>query len=337
VIYHVLGFAWLQLALPAMGVMFGLGGALFVRSATRRRPGEVLARRALRLLVPLWFYALVALLVGWETFGHSPAELARLVFWILPLRDPRQGASTGLIDTLWYVRAYLWFLLISPLALPLVRRWPATTIATPLAALPVAVDLLHRLHSSGAIWIIDLLTYGPCWIIGFLEADDALATVSVLAIAIIAAVGGLVGLTMNVFLSGLARPFDGLGQLGYAIWSAAVVVALLRWRPDTSRLLRRRWVCAPVTFANARALTIYLWHDVAIVAVAAALAATGLAARGALRVVLVMVLTALIAIAVGWVEDLGAVRSPQLLPGRTAGRENAKARRHLRPDNQRLL
>jgi peptidoglycan/LPS O-acetylase OafA/YrhL len=312
VVYHALSLAWLHVALPAMGVMFGLGGALFVRSLKRRHPAGVVWRRALRLLVPLWFYALVALLVGWETVGHKPGELARLVFWVLPLRDPRTSATSGLVDTLWYLRAYLWFVMLTPLALPLVRRWPAIMIAAPLVLLPAAADL-QRSDPWGTGWILDLLIYGPCWMIGFLEADGALALVSGYAIAIIAGVASVIGLGLNVFVGGLAPPLDGLGQLGYAIWSAAVVLVLLGLGRDTGRITRRRWLNKPLTFVNARAVTIYLWHDVAIVAVAASFTAAGIATSRLERLPLVILLTATIAIAAGWVEDLGALRPPRLL------------------------
>jgi peptidoglycan/LPS O-acetylase OafA/YrhL len=320
VVYHTLSLAWLHVALPAMGVMFGVGGALFVRSLKRRHPAGVVWRRTLRLLVPLWFYALVALLVGWETVGHRPGEWARLVFWVLPLRDPRTSATSGLVDTLWYLRAYLWFVLLTPLALPLVRRWPAIMIAAPLALLPAVADLL-RSHPSGTGWILDVLSYGPCWMIGFLEADGALALVSGLTIAIIAGVAGVIGLGLNEFAGGLAPPLDGLGKLGYAVWSAAVVLVLLGLGRDTGRLARRRWLNKPVTFVNARAVTIYLWHDIAIVAVAASLTAAGIATSRLERLPLVILLTATIAVAVGWVEDLGALRPLRLLPAATGSRE----------------
>jgi peptidoglycan/LPS O-acetylase OafA/YrhL len=321
VVYHGLSLAWLHVALPAMGVMFGLGGALFVRSLKRRHPAGVVWRRALRLLVPLWFYALVALLVGWETVGHTPGELARLVFWVLPLRDPRTSATSGLVNTLWYLRAYLWFVILTPLALPLVRRWPAIMIASPLVLLPAAADL-QRLHPSDTGWILDVLTYGPCWMIGFLEADGSLALISGYAIAIIAGIAGVIGLGLDMFAGGLAPPLDGLGQMGYAVWSAAVVLVLLRLGRDTGRLTRRRWLNKPVTFVNARAVTIYLWHDVAIVAVAASFTAAGIATSRLERLPLVILLIATIAIAVGWVEDLGALRPPRLLRPAIGSREH---------------
>jgi peptidoglycan/LPS O-acetylase OafA/YrhL len=234
------------------------------------------------------------------------------MFWVLPLRDPRTTATTGLVDTLWYVRAYLWFVILTPVALPLVRRRPAVMIAACLVLLPVAVDL-QRFHRSDTGWIVDVLSYGPCWMIGFLEADGTLALLSGYVIAIVAGVAGAIGLGLEVFADGLAPPFDGLSKLGYAFWSAAVVLVLLGFGRDAGRLTRRRWLNKPVAFVNARAVTIYLWHDVAIIAVAAVFTAAGIATSRLERLPLVFLLTATIAIAVGWVEDLGAQRPPRLL------------------------
>src|SRR5690348_4507309 len=69
VVYHVLGFAWLPIVFPAMGVMFALAGALMANSLDRSGRRAVYSR-ARRLLPALWALGAVAvpvmLATGWK-------------------------------------------------------------------------------------------------------------------------------------------------------------------------------------------------------------------------------------------------------------------------------
>ncbi len=84
-----------------------------------------------RLLV--WgFFVVVAMLIhdwmpGWQ-----------IVFWIVPVGDPpgNQWASRPW-EILWYLRTYLWFVLMSPLFLKVFRKAPLPVLLLSLAPILV--------------------------------------------------------------------------------------------------------------------------------------------------------------------------------------------------------
>ncbi|EHK89435.1 glycosyl transferase, partial [Saccharomonospora azurea SZMC 14600] len=78
---------------------------------------------------------------------------------------------------LWYIRAYLWFVLLTPLMLRLFRRRPLLTILAPLTL--VAADALIGSPLSGmgdvGQGVLDFCTFGACWVLGFAHRDGMLA------------------------------------------------------------------------------------------------------------------------------------------------------------------
>lgn len=111
VAYHTFGWAWAGMIFPSMGIMFGLAGTLMAKSLERPAP-KVVRSRFRRLLPPFWFwgvFVVLAMLIhdwmpGWE-----------IVYWVVPLGDP-PGNPWGqqAWEILWYLRTYLWFVLLSP-------------------------------------------------------------------------------------------------------------------------------------------------------------------------------------------------------------------------------
>jgi hypothetical protein len=102
--------------------------------------------------------------------------------------------------------------------------------------------------------------------------------------------------------------------LGQALISAAAILVFLRVSPRLAWLDRTPVLGRLVTLLNARAVTIYLWHNVAIdlsYPVDDWLGWSSLPVQLATSVVL----TAVAVLAFGWVEDLAARRRLQLLPG----------------------
>src|SRR3954453_1795209 len=69
IVYHLFGWPWLSIVLPAMGVMFALAGSLTAASLDKRGAGKVITSRLRRLLPPLWLLGLIAvpvmLALGW--------------------------------------------------------------------------------------------------------------------------------------------------------------------------------------------------------------------------------------------------------------------------------
>ena len=277
VTYHAFNWAWLTLAFPAMGVMFALAGSLMARSLDRhdRSAASVIRARMRRLLPPVWLFGacvVAAMLVkGWvpERGGGRAAGWARMVFWIVPLSAP-PAADTDwaqqIVAPLWYIRAYLLFVVLSPVLLRVFRRLPWQSVAGFLALAAVARTDATALPARVEEPLADLVTFGACWLLGFAHRDGlvrplAAARVGAVA-AVVMAAGGWFALTHQT-----EEGYDlGAIPLAQALWSFGFVLLLLRFGPHSDGWVTRfRPVHATVVLFNARAVTVYLWHEVALV------------------------------------------------------------------------
>ena len=323
VLYHASGWAWLTIAFPAMALMFALGGSLMAASIDKYGV-RAIGRRMRRLLPPLWTIAAVfvpamvitGLAVDW-----------RMAFWVLPLYDPpANGWGALALSIIWYLRDYLWFVLVSPLALPLFRRFPVPTLLAPLAVLAVV-----EIWVPAPPLVAHVALFLGCWLLGFAHHDGLLRRMKRPLLISLAAVLGALGATWFLTHPG-PRGYD-LNDilLGDGLWSAGAVLIVLGFAPAaTAWIDRQARVSAAITLLNRRALTVYLWHQPAVVAVAFVMAALGATGDGWLAVQLAVVagLVALAVAAFGWVEDVAALRRP--VPGL------ARLRLVLRPALDRL-
>ncbi|GCB48887.1 acyltransferase [Streptomyces sp. NL15-2K] len=355
VLYHLMGWAWLPLVFPSMGVMFALAGNLMARSLRSRPPLHVVRGRMRRLLPPLWLLGAVGvtgmLAQGWgpDAEGHPGWWWLHLTFWILPLSDPPyaeglagiQGLvgedwAAELAGPLWYLRAYLWFVLLSPFLLKALRALPLATILAPIA-LSAAFEFGYlalpgeRFPSA----LTDFSTFGACWILGMAHQEGVLKRIPQYVVPSVAPAIACLGL-WYALEHGFRQGHD-LDEIPFAqsVWSFATVLLLLHlspsWTewPDRLRHWRRL-----ITLLNTRAVTIYLWHNACIL-VAATLwdrlwNVDVLADQYAWLLespwpvlVLVWLLIGGCVVAFGWAEDLAARRKPRLWPdgaerGRTA-------------------
>jgi peptidoglycan/LPS O-acetylase OafA/YrhL len=324
IVYHAVGWAWLTVVLPAMGVMFALGGSLMAASLTARGARPAIRSRVRRLVPAMWALGLVAVPLmiwhGWSrTDSDHPLYWPHLVFWVIPIGDP-PGSSWGepLWEVLWYLRAYLWFVLASPLLYALYRRAPWVTVAAPFAALALLMVTGFRLPDAadGIMW--DFVTYGGCWIAGFAHQDGRLRrlppAVHLSMVAVLGTAGGL-----WLFTHPTEDGFD-LNEVpvARALWSLAFVLAALRWQPTMAWLDRVRPLSAAVRLINARAVTVYLWHypliTVAVFLLTPLSLAYGTPGYVVLLIALELVLVSLAVAALGWVEDLAARRRPSIWP-----------------------
>jgi hypothetical protein len=286
IVYHTVGWPWLHLLVPAMGVMFALAGSLMADSLERRPPVRVVVSRMRRLLPPVWAFGIVAIAMGWVAVGVGRREWFHLLFWLLPLRDPESHAF---------------------------RKAPVVTLVAPLTLLPAAA-LTSPFTSARHGAVIDILGFGTCWALGFAAHDGYLARLPVLVCGAVVATLSVVGLTLEI-----TYPFGRSGGtgpvfVGYALWSAACVLVLMRWNPDMSWMTKCGWLRSVVTVVNARAVTIYIWHDAAIAVIAVFLHTARVHVSHVVELPAVLLLTGLAVLAFGWVEDLAARRRPTLLP-----------------------
>lgn len=349
VVYHLFGWAWLTVLFPSMGVMFALAGSLMARSLNRPAWG-VIKGRIRRLLPPLWAFSAVILVLmfagGWNpTKGSDEGPvwtLLKLVNYVVPIGAPpfpwSLGSQTGLLEDtwavqtagpLWYLRAYLWFVVASPLLLWAFRRAPWPTLLAPLGLTAVVGTGLVTIPGETGNAVTDFAVYGGCWVLGFAHHEGLLAKmpryISVSCSTLLMAFG-------LWWASGHLGP-DGWDlndiPLAQATWSFGFVVILLVYSPSWQELPGRlaRWDKL-VTLSNNRAVTIYLWHNMLIMATVPIIdqayelsfmqSDSAMAALDATYMLwmflLVWPLIGLAILGVGWIEDIAAKRRPRLWP-----------------------
>ncbi|MFE9059754.1 acyltransferase family protein [Streptomyces mutabilis] len=352
VVYHLFGWAWLSVVFPSMGVMFALAGSLMARSL--KRPAlSVIRGRVRRLLPPMWAFAAVVLAMMFVN-GWNPTDdpdhgdtwgLIGLFNYIVPIGAPpypwHVGSPSGLLEDtwavqaagpLWYLRAYLWFVLASPLLLWLFRKAPWPTLLAPLGLTAIVGTGLVKIPGETGNAVTDFAVYGGCWVLGFAHHEGLLKQIPRYV---------SVSCASLVMAFGLWWASNHLGPDGWdlndiplaqATWSFGFVVILLQYSPSWRELPGRlaKWDKL-VTLSNNRAVTIYLWHNLLIMATVPIIdlayrlpfmqseRAVG-ALDGAYTIwmfALVWPLIGLMVLAVGWVEDLAAKRKPRLWPNGT--------------------
>jgi peptidoglycan/LPS O-acetylase OafA/YrhL len=320
VVFHAFPIAALELVFPSMGVMFALGGSLMVRSLDRAA-GQAVVNRLRRLLPALWVMALilVPLMIhqGWPDRPSWP----HLLLWALPIADPPSSElGYPAAGVLWYLVTYLWLVLLSPVLLRLYRRWNLPTVLLPLFGLLLFAAYPNTFGETTGTVVQNVLAFGSCWVLGFAHREGDLAKLRpalVLGLAA-ACVGGGLGWAWlhrtdgHVDLVSLPIP--------YTVFSIGFVLALLRWAPKMEWLARVRPLDGFVSMVNNRAVTIYLWHNVAITIAVDLFDPLKLwriphqALEDAADFSIALALIAVAVLALGWVEDLAARRRPRMSP-----------------------
>ncbi|MEH1168150.1 acyltransferase [Micromonospora sp. CPCC 205539] len=313
VVYHVTGWATLTLVFPAMSVMFALAGSLMAASLTRTGPSAVV-RRLRRVLPSLWVVA--AVFVPAMLLTGLPVT-PRLLLWLFPIADPPANYWGGLaLSVIWYLRDYLWFVLASPIVFWLFRRAPLLTLLAPYLLL-VAIET--GIYPAPPV-LREFGLYFGAWLLGFAHHAGMLRRLAGRVLYPLALVLAAAGGAWIVTHPG-PRGYDlNDNHLGNALWSAAFILIVLGRAPTgMAWLARSRVADRAVTVVNRRALTVYLWHMPFVVALTPLVDLVGWSHQDplglAIRVLLVFVLVGLVALAVGWVEDLAARRRPELVPG----------------------
>jgi len=313
--YHTTGEVPVALAFPSMGVAFAIAASLMVRSLRSTPTVDVVGHRLRRVLPPVWLFGLAlvpVMLIG----GWSGLSWPQLVFWAFPVLDPPAAAwATDGVTVLWFVRAFLWFVLLTPLLLRLFRAHPLVATLAPVALVAADALLGSPLSGSGSIGaaVLDASVFGACWMLGIAHREGALARLRPVLVGTLAITAVFAG---ALWICGHPNADSGYAPsgipLGEALLSAGVVLVLLRIAPGLGWLDRAPWLRGFVSLVNARVFTIYLWHNAAL-GLSLAMTDTwdlppashfGLAA--ALLVVAVL--------AAGWAEDLAARRPPRLVP-----------------------
>ncbi|MFD4127125.1 acyltransferase [Streptomyces globisporus] len=345
VIYHVFGWAWLTILFPSMGVMFALAGSLMARSLSRPALG-VIRGRIRRLLPPMWVFALVVVpmmfALSWQPVKEDGLWwFVKLAWYVFPVGAPpfpwSSGDRAGLLEDtwavqaagpLWYIRAYLWFVLASPLLLRAFRKLPWATLLAPLGLTAVIGTGLVTIPGETGNALSDFAVFGSCWVLGFAHHDGLFKDVPrYLTVSVASIVMGFGLWWASGHLTADGWDLNDI-PLAQATWSLGFCVILLQYAPSWQELPGRlARFDRLVTLANNRAVTIYLWHNLLILAtiplidllweipyVDAHLGSAVEAGYTLLMTLLIWPLLALVIVAVGWVEDVAAKRRPRLWP-----------------------
>jgi peptidoglycan/LPS O-acetylase OafA/YrhL len=347
VIYHNFSWTWLPLVFPSMGVMFALAGSLMAKSLSRPAL-SVIRGRMRRLLPPMWMFGAVLLtamiLDGWgpNSEGHPNWWWGHLAFWILPLSTPPfasnlSGFGGHLPSTwaeqvavpLWYLRAYLWFVLLSPLMLKAVRRLPWVTLLVPLALSAFLnsglVDQSGRVMEAAT----DFSTFASCWLLGMAHNEGLFRRIPQYVVPSIAPLVLAVGywwLQQAPVDNPRVGPDLEAVPLAQAIWSFGSVMLLLHLSPSWEKWPRPlERFNAVVSLLNSRAVTVYLWHSLALVLTEPLINPLWsndffythlqwLLSSQWLPLLVAIPLILLALLLFGWVEDVAAKRRPRLFP-----------------------
>jgi CubicO group peptidase (beta-lactamase class C family)/peptidoglycan/LPS O-acetylase OafA/YrhL len=328
VIWHTLAAALISWIVASMPAMFFIGGSLLAHSLARRPAAAVLRARLRRLLIPFWVFAGVVLAVLAIVYRVSPGadtklSLSGLLPWLLPLADPHgpQWEAGWATTPLWYLRCYLWLMLLTPLMLAAYRRLSYAALAPSLLGIFV-VDYLNRQPDIAPAgwdsykWYVgDLCTYSFFWMLGFSHRDGKIAELSRRARLEWAALGGVSALiwVKVVSVPGLvvndSYPlllFVGIAWLG-------IFLAAEQW---IARLSLHNLAGPVIRWLNLRSMTVYLWHPIAIVGAYWIRAQLAPDLPKLLVVPIVGVLTVLFCVLFGRAEDYAAGRPAQWWPGR---------------------
>ncbi|MFF2858322.1 acyltransferase [Streptomyces rubiginosohelvolus] len=345
VVYHVFGWAWLTILFPSMGVMFALAGSLMARSLSRPALG-VIRGRIRRLLPPMWVFALVVVpmmfALSWQPVKEDGLWwFVKLAWYVFPVGAPpfpwSSGDRAGLLEDtwavqaagpLWYIRAYLWFVIASPLLLRAFRKLPWATLLAPLGLTAVIGTGLVTIPGETGNALSDFAVFGSCWVLGFAHHDGLFEDVPrYLTVSVASIVMGFGLWWASGHLTADGWDLNDI-PLAQATWSLGFCVILLQYAPSWQELPGRlARFDRLVTLANNRAVTIYLWHNLLILAtiplidllweipyVDAHLGSAVEAGYTLLMTLLIWPLLALVIVAVGWVEDVAAKRRPRLWP-----------------------
>jgi hypothetical protein len=269
----VLGRSWLPLGSPAAGVLFAASAARVAAACDRAGSLRAFYRTELmRLLAPFWLIAAVLVPVllasGWHTdenLGSAQLTVGTGWRWLLPLADPPVstdglGAATGV----WFIRALLWFLLLTPPLLWTFRRWPVRLIVVPVLALLLITVGLVNVEGVMSDIASGFCVYTVCWLLGFAYLDGSLERLPVLATTAAGAATIGAGLWCAVALR--AQYATGIVTdipLAGALVSTGAVLVLLRLAPALGWLARLRRTAAVLRTVSRQTITVVLWAGLA--------------------------------------------------------------------------
>jgi peptidoglycan/LPS O-acetylase OafA/YrhL len=313
-----------------MPLMFFSGGALARASFARGPALPVLRRRLRRALLPIWWYGLIACVVMLVASRVAPGpgtsfSVADALSLALPFRWPT-GSEWGylFVAHLWYIATYLQLFVLTPVLARCYRRAPRLLIGMFIVANVAIHWALTARGWDGRVFGFHIfrevslaLLFVPFWCFGFSYRDGTVQRLST-----IARWGLALGFGAAAIVFWRVANF-GDGRILMQLVGAAWLFGALAAEPMLERLAKARRLGTVITYVSRRALTIYLWHLVAIWATVELMKSVPSMSEWMLaiapwwfwRSLGAIVLTFVFCVLFGWIEDVAARRRTTLLLG----------------------
>ncbi len=198
---------------------------------------------------------------------------------------------TLVLDPLWFLGVFAGLTALTPLAVALVRRLGGWAALLPAAAV-AGVDAA-RFGLGGPGWL-GWLNVGAGWLVPYLLGVAwARGSFRGWKVPALLLAGGVAATAALVTWAGYPASMVGVNgahisnlnppTLAAVTFGVAQVGLVLLLRPALARLMRRPLAWAAIALANLSAMTLFLWHQSAFLAVNLAGSLIGLAARAAHR------------------------------------------------------
>jgi CubicO group peptidase (beta-lactamase class C family)/peptidoglycan/LPS O-acetylase OafA/YrhL len=248
--WHASGWAWTTWFVSSVPAMFVVTGALLARSLQKSSAVHTLRKRLKRLLIPLWAYSLVVISIS----AFHDSRTSAIWTFLLPLNQPTSFiASQWFTSALWYLRAYVWILLLAPFLYALTCRLKSLI---PILGMIAVIGLgVWNIDTDGFGWAVgDIVLYSTCTAAGMAWLSSGRPSLRDLRTATF-----LFFVTAGAWLM-FRQPLDGVVNNDHVLHLlvGGFWTALLLQFPS---VLSSFSTTAASRYLNRFPLSIYLWHS----------------------------------------------------------------------------
>jgi hypothetical protein len=266
---------WLLQVVPIFFLVGGFVNGAAWWSAQRSGTGlrGYLPRRLQRLLVPLFVFALVWAVV--EVIAH------------LTIAGYPGVLSYGQVvfTPLWFVAAYIWVVLVTPITATFHRRarWQTLGVLVTIMVIfdagrfGLGLDVFGWLNTA-LVWVV-IHQLGYFIRDGFVEKIDGAGVAGLIGVALLTLVLiTALGPYPRSMVAVPGQAFSNIYPTTMAIFAVAVLQlgVLIAVRQPMTNWLRHRDVYRPVVAVNAVIMTIFVWHMTAVLIVLAIVRMAGI-------------------------------------------------------------
>lgn len=260
VIFHF--FSWQLLTyIPSLGIMFALGGWFIANSFSNKPTLTVIYNRLVRLLPTWWAFSLLTLTAGFFYAQGANISLQTTFAWLVPYQQATWSldnsyANDAVVVT-WYIAAYLWLMLLSPLLLYVYKKLSWVVIFLPVIGMIVYSNFYVPHQTLFGDTMYNVLTFCGCWMLGFIKADNSINKIPRYIIW---------GVTISCVTFGIYATYNthvlSDNPVALSVMSFGIAMLLLSFNPDFTQL--PSYVKSVTRLFNTYAVTIYLFHNILI-------------------------------------------------------------------------